>query len=220
MTIVQTDAAIQEDVIEELKFDPEVRAPEIGVRVKDGVVTLTGTVESYGVRWAAERAAKRVAGVKAVANEIEVRLPGTVLRSDEDIARDAIRALELNSMVPADRLKVTVDNGWVKLEGSVDWAYQRTAAESSVRNIKGVKGITNLIKVEQRPVPEEVKSRIKAAFIRNARLDAKHVKVEIEDHKVILTGTVRAWAEKAEAERIAYSAPGVTEVDNRIVVEP
>lgn len=220
MAIVLTDATIQEDVIEELKFDPEVVAPEIGVRVKDGVVTLSGAVESYATRWASERAAKRVAGVKAVANEIGVRLPDIVRRTDEDIARDAIRALELNASIPAGRLKATVDNGWVRLEGAVDWAFQRSAAERTVQGVTGVKGLTNLIKVEPRPLPDEVKSRIKAAFIRNARLDAKHVKVEIRDHVVELSGVVRSHSEKAEAERIAYSLPGVIEVDNRIAIEP
>ncbi len=219
MAIVSTDAMIQEDVIEELKFDPEVVAPETGVRVHDGVVTLSGEVESYSTRWAAERAAMRVAGVKAVANDIVVRIPGTGLRTDEAIARDIGRVLELNVSIPAGRLKVSVDGGWVKVEGPVDWAYQRAAAERAIRYVRGVRGLTNLIQVEPHPVSAEVKSRIKAAFIRNARLDAKHVKVEVRDHLVELSGVVRSYSEKVEAERIAYSLPGVTEVDNRIAVE-
>jgi osmotically-inducible protein OsmY len=213
-----TDAEIQEDVITELKWEPRVQPNEIGVIVKDGVVTLTGSVESYAKRWAAEDAARRVRGVRAVANDIEVRLPSSSKRTDADIAAAAANALKWDPFVPADRIQVSVSEGWVTLRGDVEWQYQRQDAERAVRHLWGVKGVTNLITVKPHVAPTEIKKKIENALVRNAETDAGRITVEVSGSKVILRGTVRAWAEKEAAERAAWQAPGVTEVDNRITI--
>lgn len=217
---MRTDEEIQQDVLRELKYDAQLQPNEIGVAVKNGIVTLTGWVDSYLKRWAAEEAAHRVPGVKAVVNEVEVRLPSSAERTDEDIAAAVIRALEWDAGVPTDRVEVTVSKGWVTLKGEVDWGFQRADAERVVRRITGVRGVTNLITVRprQKLEPNEIKKKIEEALVRSAELDAKRITVEVEGDKVILRGTVRSWAEKQEAERAAWSAPGVAEVDNRIVV--
>jgi osmotically-inducible protein OsmY len=217
-TTARTDAQIQADVLAELKWDPRVLPNEIGVVVKDGVVTLTGWVDSYVKRWAAEEAAHRVRGVKAVANDIEVKLPATSERIDADIAQAAVRALEWDAFVPTDRLDITVSKGWVTLRGEVEWNYQKQDAERVVRRLQGVKGVTNLITVKPKASPEELKKRIESALVRSAALDARNITVEVDGSKVILKGTVRSWAEREEAARQAWAAPGVTEVDNRITI--
>ena len=218
--MVHTDEEIQQDVLRELKYEASLQPNEIGVAVKDGIVTLSGGVDSYLKRWAAEEAAHRVHGVKAVANDIEVKLPNSSERSDADIAAAVLRALEWDAFVPTDKIDVTVSKGWVTLKGEVEWGFQRADAERVARRITGVKGVSNLIIVRPRvkPSPEEMKRKIQEAIVRSAELDAKGVTVEVLADKVILSGTVRSWAEKREAERAAWSAPGVSSVENRIVV--
>jgi osmotically-inducible protein OsmY len=214
----RTDAQIQAEVLAELKWEPRVSPNEIGVIVKDGVVTLTGAVDSYTKRWAAEDAAHRVRGVKAVANDIEVRLSSTAERTDTDIAQAAVRALEWDAFVPVEKLDVTVSKGWVTLRGEVEWQYQKADAERVTRRIQGVKGVSNLVVVKPRATPDEVKKKIEQALLRSAEIDAKNITVEVDGSKVVLKGTVRSWAEKQEAERQAWSAPGITSVDNRITI--
>jgi osmotically-inducible protein OsmY len=215
----RTDPQIQTDVLAELKWDTRVMPNEIGVMVKDGVVTLTGWVDSYTKKWAAEEAAHRVRGVKAVANDIEIRLPSTAERNDADIAAAAARALEWDAFVPIDKIDVTVSKGWVTLKGEVEWQYQKQDAERAVRRLAGVNGVSNLVLVRPRVTPSELKKQIEQALVRTAELDAKRITVDVDGSKVILKGTVRSWAEKKEAERQAWLAPGVTSVDNRIMIE-
>ena len=216
----RTDEEIQRDVLEELKWDSRVRPNEIGVAVKDGIVTLTGWVDSYLKKIAAEEAAHRVPGVKAVANDIEVRLPTSAERTDADLAKAALNALNWEAAIPADRLDVTVSHGWVTLKGEVDYAFQKRDAERAVQRLSGVKGVTNLIVVRTRVSPTDLKQQIEKALIRNAETDASRIRVEVEGSKVILSGTVRSYMEKQAAEDTVWAAPGVTDVENRIVVSP
>jgi osmotically-inducible protein OsmY len=218
--MVHTDEEIQQEVIRELKYEASLQPNEIGVSVKDGIVTLSGWVDSYLKRWMAEEAAHRVHGVKAVANNIDVKLPNSSERTDADIAAAVIRALEWDAFVPIDKIDVTVSKGHVTLKGEVEWGFQRADAERVVRRITGVRGVSNLIIVRPRvkPSPEEMKRKIQEAIVRSAELDAKGITLEVLGDKVILSGTVRSWPEKREAERAAWSAPGVSSVENRIVV--
>ena len=217
---MKSDEEIERDVRDELKWDPDLDASDIAVSVKGGVVTLAGFVKRYSDRLEAEAAAKRVAGVIAVANDIEVRLPAIDQRPDPDIARDAVAALKTELPISYDRIKVIVKDGWVTLEGAVEWQYQKTTAENAVRKVKGVKGVTNVITVKPKVQPSELQRKILEAFKRNAEVDANRITVEANGSEVILKGTVRSWIEREEAERVAWSAPGVTKVEDRIVVSP
>jgi len=221
-TPTRTDEQIQRDVLEELKWDARVQPNEIGVAVKDGLVTLIGWVDSYTKKWAAEDAAKRVRGVKAVANDIEVRLPSSAERTDADIAAAALHALEWDAFVPVDTVEVIVSKGWVTLRGEVEWAFEKEDAERVVRRLAGARGVLNLIAVKPhvQPLSSELKHKIEEGLVRSAATDAQRITVEVQGNKVILRGKVRSWAERQEAERMAWSAPGVTEVENGILIEP
>jgi len=216
---MRTDSEIERDVVEELKWNPDLDSTDIAVTVKDGVVTLAGFVKSYVDKTEAEVAAKRVAGVVAVANDIAVRLPATDERPDPEIAREAVASLN-QLPISAERIKVVVKNGWVTLEGTVEWHYQRNIAEAAVGYLRGVKSVTNLIGLRPRAEPIEIKKRIEEAFRRSAEIDANHITVEANGSEVVLKGSVRSWAEREEAERGAWAAPGVTKVEDRLVVSP
>jgi osmotically-inducible protein OsmY len=216
---MKSDAELQRDVMNELTWEPSINAENIGVAAKDGVVTLNGSVDSFAEKWAAERAAKRVAGVKAFAENIEVRLPSYSRRTDADIAHTVANVLEWNVDVPHEQIKIMVQDGWVTLSGEVEWLYEKNAAYDAVRSLTGVRAVTNQIVVKPRMVSSEVKTRIQEAFQRNAGLDAQKIKVQTRDGQVVLTGTVRSWAEREEAERAACAAPSVCEVLNELAVK-
>ena len=218
-TQTRSDNSLRDDVLLELNWDPKISsASDIGVAVKDGVVTLSGFVPSFWEKDAAEKAVKRVYGVRGIANDIEVKLFWQ--RTDPEIARAAVRELESHVSIPADRIKVTVKDGWVTLEGTVDWEYQKSLAQSAMKKLKGVSGVTNKIQVTPKASAAEVKSKIEEALRRSAELDARRITVEIEGSTVKLYGSVSSWAERDEAERAAWSAPGTTMVENHILVNP
>jgi osmotically-inducible protein OsmY len=214
---MKTDSELRRDVERELEADPSVDERRIGVAVLDGIVTLTGEARSYAEKWQAERTVERVSGVRGIVNELVVK-PATE-RSDIDIARAAADALKWNVLVPSDRVKVRVENGWLTLDGEVEWEYQRRAAERSVRNLPGVKGISNLIVVRPRVGPTDVKRKIEEIFEREAVIDAQNIDVQVNGSEVTLTGRVRSWPERHAAEKAAWSVPGVTAVHNYLTVE-
>ncbi len=216
---MKTDLQLQKDVVEELKFEPSVRESEIGVAVKNGVVTLSGFVDSYADKHAAERAAERVKGVKAVAEDIQVKLPGMFERSDTDIAHAAVNALLWDIQVPDDSIKIRVENGWISLEGEVEWQFQKSAAVNAVRNLTGVRGVTNLVQVKPKKVSaSEVSTKIRDSLRRHAERDADSILVEAHDGRVTLRGNVSSYAERLDAERAAWQAPGVTKVEDLLAV--
>lgn len=213
------DGQLQRDVIDELRFDPSVGSAEIGVAAKNGVVTLSGQVESSAKKYAATRAAERVSGVRAIADDLIVSLPLDKKCSDIDVAHAVASTLKWNVQVPDDQIKARVENGWVWLEGNVEWQFEVSAAERAVRQLTGVRGITNLLRVKTRPAAPDVKQRIEDALKRHAELDAKKIMVETADGRVTLRGTVRSWAERSDAENAAWSAPGVIAVEDQLAVQ-
>ncbi|HEY4955448.1 MAG TPA: BON domain-containing protein [Gemmatimonadaceae bacterium] len=217
---MKSDTQLQKDVMDELRWDPSVSEREIAVAVKDGVVTLGGHVQSFAQKRAAEHAVSRVAGVKAVAEDILVKLPTSLLRSDTEIAHAAINALKWDTEVPDELLKTKVENGWITLEGAVEFFYQKTAAERSVRFLNGVKGVTNLISVKPGVGTTKVSENIEAALKRRAEMDAARITVDTRDGKVTLRGSVHSWLELKEAENAAWATPGVWSVEDRLAVVP
>ena len=215
-----TDLELKRHVEDALTWEPSFDAADIGVSVDNGVVTLRGDIANYAAKSAAERVTLGVYGVKAVANDLNVRLIGEYQRTDSDIAQAAVNALQWNTVVPASRVTVAVSNGWITLKGNLDWQYQKDAAARAVRDLTGVLGVNNNIVVQPRVKSSDVRDKIEAAFKRSAEIDARRIAVTAQDGKVILTGNVRSWAERREAERAAWAAPGVTQVDDRLAITP
>ena len=215
---MKTDSEIKEDVLDELMWQPNVDETQIGVIVEKGVVTLTGVVDTYAKKVAAEKAVKNVVGVKAVADDIEVKYGDAYKKTDKEIAKAVVNALSWNASVPDDKVEIEVRDGWVYLSGELQWFYQKDAAKKAVENLLGVKKVVNNITLKQAIEPSEIKNKISKAFERLADLDAQNIKVEVDGHKVKLKGKVHSYAEKEEARRTAYFAPGVYDVENELEI--
>ncbi|WP_342240811.1 BON domain-containing protein [Inquilinus sp. OTU3971] len=212
------DQELRKHVIDELDFEPSVDAVGIGVAADNGIVTLTGHVASYAEKLAAERAVQRVKGVRGIAQEIEVRFPANKKKADDEIAAQAVHVIDWDTTIPDEAVKVKVQLGWVTLTGKVDWQYQKTAAERAVRPLSGVVGVSNLIEIKAGVQASDVKSRIESALKRSAEVEASGIRVQVSDGKVVLGGQVQSWHELDEAERAAWSVPGVTAVDDQLIV--
>ena len=216
---MKTDIQIRKDVENELQWDPSIDDRKIGVIVNDGVVTLHGEVAHFAGRWAAEDSAKRVVGVRAIANEIQVKIPSSAARTDTDIAEAAANALRWHVVVAAEPIKAVVTDGWITLSGEVGWGYQKTAAENAVRHLFGVKGVMNDIAIKTALKATDVKQQIEEAFKRHALLDANSIEVKVDRSTVTLNGFVHTWQERDDAALAAWAAPGVVSVDNRLSVQ-
>jgi osmotically-inducible protein OsmY len=212
------DLTLRQDVLEELEFEPSVDARNIGVAVKDGVVTLSGHVASYPQKLTVEHLVSRIRGVKGLAEDLEVRLPGHAATSDDEIAHRVVTSLHWSAVVPDGKVQAKVENGWVTLTGSLDWAYQRTGAAAAVHGIEGVVGVRNLIELKPRVSAGDVKKHIQDALNRSAQLEARAIRVDVVGNKVTLAGNVKAWFERRLAEQAAWSSPGVTAVEDKLTV--
>lgn len=216
---MKTDIEIQKDVLDELKWEPYLNATEIGVAVKNSIVTLSGTVNSYLKKTRAEKAAKRVSGVKAVAEDIEVKYADSLLKNDTEIAETILSALKWHSAINEEKIKVKVEDGVVTLDGEVDWEFQRNSAVMQIENLIGVKRIVNNITIKSGIVPKELKQKVNSAFHRSATIDAEKINIEVTGSKVVLTGKVRSWAEKNDAENAVWAAQGVNKVENNLEID-
>ena len=215
---MKSDIQLKQDVMEEIRWEPTVTSTDIDVKAEDGIVTLSGTVPYYAEKWAAERAAQRVEGVRAIAEEIEVNLYGEHKRDDTEVAKAVMSALRWHVWVPRE-IQATVDNGWVTLTGTTSWGFQRNSAEDAIRFLSGVKGVTNSITLKPSVQPSAVKDSVEKALKRDAEVDADRVKVSADGGKVSLTGSVRSWDERSEVESAAWGTPGVTDVENSLTVK-
>lgn len=215
---MKSDAAIQQDVMDQIKWNPLLNSSEIGVSVKNGVVTLSGQVDSYLKKMEAERDAKKVSGVKAIAEDIHVGISPSFMRTDTEIAEAVVSVLNWHTSVPHDQVKVRVEDSIVTLSGEVEWAYQRDAAKNAVSSLSSVKDVVNQIKLKDKLTPQDLKKKIRDAFHRSATIDANKINVEVTEQKAILKGEVRSFSEKEDAEDAAWAAPGILNVDNRIDV--